>query len=527
MKRSLQWLQAQRSSTRLSFLLQILCRIGFALFSLLWTPLLLISMGKSLNGLFLNFQSITTLGNLGDFGMGGVVNIRTSRLLGQRDEVALKNFLAGARVIFLAVAALTVAVFWLVSPWLFRTLQFDTDPRTGFLPMLSLVGSVAIGLIVLNSYINSLNYGVANLAWPVVPSFMIVQLAILGHWLLARQHAVLWLQYSPYILAAILSHVTGWWYLKHSHPSLATVIPLRFNWKQFADVAENSFWVYLDIVGTGIWVATDLFLITARFGPEIIPAYRYNFRLCELALFVLNSACLAALPKIALWLASPERATRDHGIGEILRLNKFQTFLGCSAALVYLIINDSFMRLWMRGQNLQVPLLWQAAFAGVLAITGAGLTPNYVALRCGDRGIRVTGFVALLAALLNFGLSFIAMELSPVLGMKFSIFGIAFATVIAASVKFLYLGRFCAREFEISSWTLIINNWLLALGAVSFAILLRWALPQTGAVNIALLVLIQLSAFLAIARAAGVGWKDLQEEKRIFEAMFRSERGDR
>ncbi len=527
MKRSLQWLQAQRSSTRLSFLLQILCRVGSALLGLLWARLLLISMGKSLNGLFLNFQSITTLGTLGDLGMGGLVNIRVSRLLGQQDEAALKNFLAGARGIFLAVAALALAAFWMISPWLFKTLQFDQNPQTGFLPMLSLVGGAAIALVVLNSYINNLNYGAANLVWPVVPSLLILQLGILGHWLLARQHVVLWVQYVPYVLASILIQVTGWWYLKCSHPSLATVMPLRFNWKQFVDLSENSVWIYLDNVGAGIWVATDAFLITARFGPEIIPAYKYNFKLCELALFVLNSACLAALPKIALWLASPDPAKREHGIAEILRLNKFQTFLGCSAALAYLIINDGFMHLWMRGQHLQVPLLWQTAFAGVLAITGAGLMPNYVALRCGDRGIRVTGIVALFCALLNFGLSFLAMELSPVLGMKFSIFGIALATVIAASVKFLYLGRFCARELEISWWKLIMKNWLLALGITCFAVLVRWALPQTGAINIALLVLIQLSAFLVIARMAGVGLKDLREEKRIFQAIFQTERADR
>lgn len=524
MKRALQWLQTQRSSTRLSFLLQILCRIGFALFSLLWAPLLLISMGKSLNGLFLNFQSITTLGNLGDLGMGGVVNIRTSRLLGQRDEAALNNFLAGVRGIFLVVAALALVVFWIISPWLFRTLQFDKDPQTGFLPMLSLVGGVAIGLIVLNSYINSLNYGVANLVWPVVPTFIVGQLGILGHWLLARQHSVLWLQYSPYLLAAILSHVTGWWYLKHSHPSLATVIPLRFKSKQFADLAENSFWVYLDIVGTGIWVATDVFLITARFGPEIIPAYKYNFKLCELALFVLNSACVAAVPKIALWLASPERGTREHGIREILRLNKFQAFLGCSAAMVYLMINNGFMSLWMKGQGLEVPLLWQVPFAGVLAITGAGLLPNYVALRCGDHGIRVTGVVALLSALINFGLSFLAMALSPVIGMKFSIFGIALATVIAASFKFLYLGHFCARELGLSAWKLVIKNWILAVAVVFLAVAIRSIFPQTGASSISLLVLVQLLAFLAIALAVGLSWKDLQEEKRIFRVMLQMER---
>jgi O-antigen/teichoic acid export membrane protein len=402
-------------------------------------------------------------------------------------------------------------------------LQFDKNPQTGFLPMLSLVGSIAIALVVLNSYINSLNYGCANLVWPVVPSFIILQFGILGHWLLATRHAALWLQYTPYVFGSILIHLTGWWYLKSSYPRLATVSPLRFNRRQFSDMVGNSFWVYLDIVGAGIWVATDTFLITARFGPEIIPAYQYNFKLSDLATFVINSACLAAMPKVAIWLASSERATRERAITEILRLNKFQTFLGCSAALVYVLVNDAFMRLWMKGQNLQVPLLWQAAFAGVLAITGAGLTPNYVALRSGDRGIRVTGVAALISALLNFGLSFLAMELSPVLGMKFAIFGIALATVIAASVKFLCLGWFCARELGISAWTLIVKNWLLAVFIVSFAVLIRSNLHQDRITNLLLLVLIVLLTLVAIAWVAGVGWKDLREEKRIFQAMFRAD----
>src|ERR1700733_97336 len=83
MKRFFTWLRDQRGSTRLSFLLQIICRIGSSLFSFLWTPLLLSSMGANLNGLFLNFQKWATLGSLGDLGMGGMINIRAGRLIGQ------------------------------------------------------------------------------------------------------------------------------------------------------------------------------------------------------------------------------------------------------------------------------------------------------------------------------------------------------------------------------------------------------------------------------------------------------------
>ena len=94
------WLLAQRSSPRLAFLLQIGCRVLISLCSLLWIPLLLKSMGQALNGLFLNFQSITSMGGLGDLGMGGLVSIQTSRMLGQGKDGELRKFLATARAFF-------------------------------------------------------------------------------------------------------------------------------------------------------------------------------------------------------------------------------------------------------------------------------------------------------------------------------------------------------------------------------------------------------------------------------------------
>src|ERR1035441_1396709 len=88
------WLLAQRSSPRLAFLLQIACRALTSICSLLWVPLLLRSMGQALNGLLLTFQSITSMGGLGDLGMGGLSgnvggNVTTSLALAVGEILAV------------------------------------------------------------------------------------------------------------------------------------------------------------------------------------------------------------------------------------------------------------------------------------------------------------------------------------------------------------------------------------------------------------------------------------------------------
>lgn len=519
LRRFFYWFRDQRSSTRLSFLLQIICRIGFSLFSFIWTPLLLGSMGKSLNGLFLNFQKITTLGGLGDLGMGAVVNIRTSRLLGQGKEPELRSFLANARGIYFTMALLSAFVFCGVSPYLLQVLKFTGDQQVGSLTLLALVGGAAIAFVILNSYINNLNYGCGNTAWPVVPTFILLQLAVLGHWLLARQHSPLWAQYTPYVVAAFLIHGTGWFYAKISFPSLANVWPLNFNRKDSANLLGTSFWAYLNVVGTGIWYTTDMLLITARFGPQVIPAYQYNYKLCEIALFFVVSANQMSMPKITQWLVSSEAATRERGVKELLRVNQFQTFLGCCAALIYLNVNNWFMGLWL-GKDFLVPLLWQGTFAAMLAVTAAGEMGAELAPRCCEKGIRYNGVACLLAALLNFCLALTAIISSSFLGMNISIFAISLAMVVVLSALHLTLGRFTARQLKISWWKLTVKNWLLALATLVFGLLIRIFIPAHSVANISLLIVINVVAFLIIARIVRISLKDMRREKDIFLGMF-------
>lgn len=517
MKRIARWLASQRNSTRLSFILQICCRVLFSLLSLLWTPLLLSSMGRSLNGLFLNFQKMASLGVVGDLGMGGLVNIQTSRLLGQQKEGELRSFLAAARGVFLIVALLAGAIFLGISPQLFNALRFGSEPAVGSLPMLSLVGAATIMLVIFNGYINNLNYGCGNILWPILPTFVILQFSFLCHWLLARWHAPLWQQYLPYVAGAALIHALGWSLVRLSHPAIATVKPLRFSRGQFAQLGAKSFWVYLYSVAGGIYTATDGFLISAGFGPEWVPLYQYNYKLYELALFVVQSASLASLPKITQWIVSTETATRERGIRESLRLNKFQTFLGCCAVFICLNLNDWFMRVWL-GKDFQAPLSWQIAFAANLGITAAGMMGSDLVARCSERGIRFGGLTVLASASLNLVLAFVAMK-------RGSILGIAAATAVAMTAQSLLLCWFSSRQLGISWWRLSLRNWILALTFAGLAVLIKIWIPPANGLSIACLLAVSVFVVWLAAWLTGISLEDLRNEKQILQSMFSRTKG--
>ena len=508
------WLLAQRSSPRLAFLLQIGCRVLTSLFSFLWIPLLLGSMGKALNGLFLNFQAIASMGGLGDLGMGGLVSIQTSRLLGQGKDDELRRFLAAARAFFGIMALLAGGIFLVIAPGLLRWQKFETVAGAGPLTGLYLFGALAIVLLILSSYITNLNYGCGNVVWPVVPVFVIMQLGFLGHWLLAREGVALWLQYLPYLTGSVLIFLLGWVWIRLSHPSLDALVPVTFSWRQLLSLAGDSFWVYLYCMAASVTGTVSGMLITAGFGPAVLPTYRYNGKLCEVTLFIMVSAGTASLPKITQWLASPEPATRQRALREAERLNQFQTLLGCAGALGYLAVNDWFIEFWL-GKSLHAPLSWQAAFACSLAVSCAGQVGFDLAARCCDQGIRVGGVAAALMALLNLGLSLVALKLG-------SVFGIALAGVISQSAVALGLGWYSCRQIKTSWWRLSLRNWLLALAATGLGVTMRVLLPVHSVLTGGLTAGVFLATIVLISFLLGIKVADVRQEFAIVRSIFKS-----
>lgn len=507
-----QWLKDQRSSTRLGFVLQTSSRIGFALMALVWTPLLVGVMGKGLNGLFLTFQGITSLGGLGDLGMGGYVNIRTSRLLGQGKEPELCTFLASARAAFLLFAIVVGGGFAIISPGLFGWLKFFDEPAVGMVNPLIAVGVATISLLVLNSYTNNLNYGCSNITWPIMPLFVAGQLAALTHWLLAREGSPLWLQCLPYALSAAAIHLMGWGFVKASHPVLATVRPLNFSRRDLLNLAGQSLWVYLYSIPVIAHIMISRLLINGVFGPEHVPVYAYNNRLAELAMFVITSASLASMPKITQWLASPERAQRERAITELKRLNKFQTLLGAIAVLVYLHVNDSFIRFWL-GADFHAPLSWQAAFAGFLGVTAGGLAGFDLAARCSEKGIRVGGSAAACSTICNLLMCGLAVHWH-------SILGIALAALLTQSGIVLFLGWYSSRQLGVSWWELSVKNCLLALAMVGVGLASRRLLALQMGLAIPAVMAVNLTALFLAIKVIGLNWQDFRSEWSVFLALL-------
>src|SRR5882724_5648665 len=138
--KTVKWLRNNRTSTRLAFILQFSVRLSASVLGFFWIRLLVGAMGTALYGQYLAFQKIVTLGGLGDLGMGGVVGIRTSRLLGQEKQEELLKFLSAARAAFLILAILAGGTMLALSPWLPQLLHFEPVIGTGSLPWLFAVG---------------------------------------------------------------------------------------------------------------------------------------------------------------------------------------------------------------------------------------------------------------------------------------------------------------------------------------------------------------------------------------------------
>lgn len=524
MKSLKRWFREQRTSTRLAYALQLCARIGASLANLVWIRLLVGAMGLPLNGVMLAFQKIIVLGGLGDLGMGGAVAIRTGQFLGKGDQAGLKEFLASARTVFLLMALTAGAGFLLLSPWLPHWLKFQPVPGTGSLTLLFVVGAVLIAGLVLSSYLANVNYACGNVTWPVAPAFVLLQAGLLGQWLLARQHLPLWVQFLPSVgtTAAVL-----WlfrFYVSKSHPPLAAILPLKLDRRMALTLTESSFWVYLCGLGNAIYRSTDGLVINAGFPAGTLPVYEYNYKFCDLVVFVVVTASFVSLPKITQWMASTELKDQERVRVEMRRLNQFQTLLGCGAALGYLALNNVFMKVWFLHSANPVPpvaLDLQTAFALNMAITASGDTGIQLSMRSGKNGLRFAGLLIGLTGLLNVVLSIVAME-------KGSLWGIAMATVLAQSLLSVGAAYYTCRHMRINWVPWVLKGWLLPFGGILLAAWLRSELPFYSAQNVLLLpnVLLLLAAYLvawlAAAWALGLNAAFIRHELSLVRTFFRA-----
>jgi O-antigen/teichoic acid export membrane protein len=518
------WLREQRTSTRLAYAMQLCSRIGASVANLVWIRLLVGAMGLPLNGVMIAFQKIIVLGGLGDLGMGGAVAIRTGQYLGKGDQEGLKEFLASARTVFLTLAVSVGAGFLLLSPWLPRWLNFPSVAGTGSLTLLFAIGAVLIAGVLLASYLANLNYACGNVTWPVMPSFVLLQLGLLGQWLIARQHQPLWVQFLPSIGVAAAGLWLYRFYVSKSHRPLAAILPLKFDWRMAVTLTESSLWVYLCTLGNAIYRSTDGLVINAGFPAGTLPGYEYNYKFCDIVVFVVVTASFVSLPKITQWMASTDPRDQERVRVEMRRLNQFQTLLGCGAALSYLALNNVFMKIWfLHSPNpvLPAPLDLQIAFALNMAVTTSGDTGIQMSTRASKHGLRFAGLLIGVTGLLNVVLSIVAMK-------RGSLLGIAMATVLAQCLLSVGAGYYTCRHMRINWIPWLLKGWLLPFGGILLAAWLRRELPFYSPQNvllwpnILLLLGAYLAAWLAAAWALGLNLAFIRHELSLVRTFFRS-----
>lgn len=467
-----------------------------AVMSLVWTRLLVHSMGSALYGLFVSFQAIPRLGGLGDFGISGAVGIRTGQMIGRNEQGRLIAFLASARALFLVVAPLLGGIFFLLSPFLPAWLGFKGVPGSGSLTLLFQTGAVALFLTVLGGYIYSVNAGTNNIVWPIIPSFVLAQVSLLGHWLLAQGGYPLWVQNCSYLLTSMIGVVVVWWLLKIAHPAFSALRPITVNLVLWRELLSTSGWFYLYTLGGFIFTMTDRLLVNGGFGASTVTAYVLNYKPCEMAMQVLLSATFASQTKINQWIANPAPEAQERARQEVQRLNLFQSAVGVACALAYLALDNLFVDYWV-GPAYQMPTNLQWAFALTLAITAAGDAGIQMAGLCGPKGLRKAGLAIGLTGLLNLALSLAAMRNGWLVG-------IAYATVVAQTVLSIVLAFHTCRYLKIPVTMWLVRSWLLpVLAVLALAVGNVWinTMRWSGALS---LLAIGAVVWLLYARLAGL-----------------------
>ena len=483
-----------------------------AVCSLVWAPLLIRALGVELYGLFLAFVAVAALGGLGDLGMSGAVGIRVVQMLARGEADACRRFLAHARGLFLILSLTLAGGFIALAPWLPEILRFAPLPGAGSLPALFVVGGVAVGLTIINGYFQTVNYAHGNVVWPILPGLLLVQAGFLGQWLLARAGAPLWIQYTPYLATALLTIVLAVWMLRTSHPWLGEIRPAAPTGAESRALATASFWTYLVMLGHQLYVTTDRLVLNAGFGAQFVPAYRFNYRLPELAIGVLISATFVSMPAIVSRLLSADVEQRAFGISGAQRLHCFLTLGACAAAAGYLGINDWFMRLWL-GPEFVVPLAWQAAFAAHLAVAASGDTFVQLAGRLEARGLRLAGLTFASTGVLNFLLSCLSMRLGSILGM-------ALATLVAQSIVSAVMSRRACALLHISWPRALARTFLLPLVFVALAAGLRAVVPMHSAAGVASFTAAAALLLAGCAALLGVSLQMLVDEWKRLRATF-------
>lgn len=506
------WLWRNRNSSRLAFSLNALSMALMALMGLWWARALVHTLRPEVYGLYLAFVAVAQLGGLGDLGISGAVGIRIMQHLARGEEGKGRLLLANARGVFLGLGFLFLSGFILLSPWLPGWLGFESLPGAGSLTFLFMMGGAGAATLIFTGYFQNLNYISGNVVWPIAPIFVLTQLGFCGQWWFAKRGFPLWAQYSVIWCANVAKLLVVIWMLKISHSWLGKLRPVHFDWKEIRQLITSSFWVYLCALGNLVYTTTDQILVNAGFGSAQLPAYRFNYKLCELSIAFLMLASFVSMPAIAQRLLNSDATQKNHGRSGLERLQKMQALGACGFAMLYLCTNDWFIGLW-QGPGFNVPLALQVAFAMNLAVTIAGDAALQARGRLDLVGVRLAGIAVGGTGVLNLCLSYLAMKMEWLTG-------IALATVVAQSVLVLVMTRSisCQLQFPWRVW--FFRGWFVPLIGVAAFAAVRYRFPPDGVGNALILALSAFSMLGIITALLGVDRQLIVDEWKRLRASF-------
>lgn len=457
---------------------------------ILIVPLYLHFIPLDLYGAWLAASNIIAWLGIVDPGLSSVVMQQVGVAYGQQDQQALNGFITNGLLLSFILALVVFVIGLLVAPLIFMVLNL---PQTNDLLALQTAFVIAVfgtALMILSYGFTAINQGFqSSLGIGLVFAVTILSSLLFTVWLLFRGYGVLALPLALVFRGAGLSLGNAAyliWRLRTER------MPVRLSFKGFKELITLLSYTFWGKAVGGIAGNLDALVIARFLGPEAAPVLLLTRKAPDLSRTFLERPAMAFMPAVANLYGTGD-ITRTRAI--LLRLLRMIIWLMGLAVIGFLLLNGTFVRLWVGEQLFAGPMInWVIVLGLVISVLTATMSNLCYALG----NIKGNSLALLAQSLIDIPLMFIG-------GYYFGMLGVALAPIVAilcvsswyyprTFARLLHVGRKESRNLLrelalVASVSLLVGVSLMRLAPQTWGSFVLSALGIIAAYSVALLLM--------------------------------------
>jgi O-antigen/teichoic acid export membrane protein len=433
-------------------------------------PIMLRYIGREDYGLWATVGQVLGYLALLDLGVGSAIVRRAAQLRESNDAERVNRMISTGVALYCAFAAVFMicglAVSILLPKWQAIPPERSSIAVTAFVLMVTYTAvsfPLRIGINALVGYQRMALANLLNLAASLLTIVIAVFLLRVGAGLLALPIGT--------AVAGLCSGIGGMIALRAAIPTLS------IRWKHVSSIEARemfnwSWQIFLNNIAVVVIYQTDNLVVANSLGLGAVTVYTLTSRLPLYAMpliFALSDSCLPGAVELC------QQENRERLKSVFLRILQVTSAAAFGTAAIAWVLNDGFMRLWVRYRNYGGSAL-TLLFAVILVTRVLNQTASVVIISTGK--LRGVVYMSIAEALLNLGLSMWLVRI-------YGILGVAVGTVVAGFLTSnWYVIRVVCTELRLNLLKYLLRGpgpaLLTAVATAALAVALLQVYPVTS-----------------------------------------------